>query len=200
LFKVREMHGLVNKSIESFVSETYGVATWKQVANLAEFADPHFEAMMLYDFDVTERAIAAAVSILNADRADFLQNLGTFLVSNKATEGVRRLLRFGGVDFVEFLYSLDDLHERARIAVPDLLLPSLELREHTSVQYSLTIRSELAGFGYVMVGLLTAMADDYGALVMMDYGGCVGHVETIAIALLETSFAEGNHFALGASL
>lgn len=196
---MRKMHGLVNKAIESFVSGTYGAATWKQVASRANLADPQFEAMMLYDAEITLRTVDAAVEILKADRADFLQNLGIHLVSNTSTEGVRRLLRFGGVDFVDFLYSLDDLHDRARIAVPDLMLPTLELREHTSVQYSLTIRSELAGFGYVMVGLLTAMADDYGALVMMDYGGRVGNLETVAIALLETSFAEGNHFALGAS-
>ncbi|MEN8893176.1 heme NO-binding domain-containing protein [Planktotalea arctica] len=192
------MHGLVNKAIEAFVIDTYGAQPWRVIAQMCELDDPHFEAMMSYEGDITSRVIDCATRVLKADRSDFLQNLGTYLVSQPSQQAVRRLLRFGGVDFVDFLYSLDDLRDRARLAVSDLHLPRLELREHTSNQFSLTVRSKLDGFGHVLVGLLTAMADDYGALVMLDYGGRRGEVETVAIALLERSFAEGNSFELGA--
>ena len=192
------MHGLVNKAIEGFVVDTYGADAWRIIAQCANLDDPHFEAMMVYDTEITPRVIECASNALRADRADLLQNLGTYLVSQPSQQAVRRLLRFGGVDFVDFLYSLDDLNDRARLAVADLHLPQLELREHTANQYSLTVRSELDGFGHVLVGLLTAMADDYGALVMLEYGGRQGQIDTVAIALLETAFAAGNHFALGA--
>jgi len=193
------MHGLVNKALEKFIVDTYGIDAWRMIAQRSELDDLHFESMMVYDCEVTPRVIDCACDVLRADRADLLQNLGTFLVSQPSQQAVRRLLRFGGVDFVDFLYSLDDLKDRARLAVADLQLPKLELREHTSNQFSLTVRSELEGFGHVMVGLLTAMADDYGALVMLEYGGRRGHVETVAIALLETAFSEGNRFELGAT-
>lgn len=193
------MHGLVNKAIEAFVVETYGPPAWRQIVVVAELDDPHFEAMMVYPPDITPRVISCAIEVLKTDRADFLQNIGTFLVSGSSQQAVRRLLRFGGVNFVDFLYSLDDLHDRARLAVADLQLPRLELREHTSSQYSLTLRCELDGFGHVLVGLLTAMADDYGALVMLEHGGRRGTIETIAIALLEPAFTAGNRFELGAS-
>lgn len=192
------MHGLVNKAIEGFVIDTYGEEAWRAIAQASELDDPHFEAMMVYDSEITPRVINCACQVLRADPADFLQNLGTYLVSQPSQQAVRRLLRFGGVDFVDFLHSLDDLNDRARLAVADLNLPRLELREHTSNQFSLLVRSDLAGFGHVFVGLLTAMADDYGALVMLEYGGRQERVETIAIALLETAFAEGNSFELGA--
>lgn len=194
------MHGLANKAIEAFVTETYGLPVWKQVASLAKLDDLHFEAMMLYRPEITPRIIDSAALVLNADRADLLQNLGIYLVSQSSGQSVRRLLRFGGVNFVDFLYSLDDLHDRALLAVSDLELPVLELREHTASQFSLTIRSPLAGYGHVFIGLLTAMADDYGALVMLEHGGRRAGVETIAIALLETAFAAGNQFTLGASI
>ena len=49
-----------------------------------------------------------------------------------------------------------------------------------------------------MVGLLRAMADDYGALVVMEHMGASPGREIIAIMLLEPSFAEGRRFDLGA--
>lgn len=192
------MHGLMNKAIEAFVKDTYGVDAWRIIAKSADLEEPTFEAMMLYDVAITPRVIASATQILKVDQTDFLQNLGTYLVSQPSQQSVRRLLRFGGVDFVDFLYSLDDLQDRARLAVADLSLPQLELREHTVNQFSLTVRSDIAGFGHVMIGLLTAMADDYGALVMLEFGGRQANVETVAIALLEASFAVGNSFDLGA--
>ena len=160
------MHGLINKAIEAFVKDTYGGEAWRGITQCAELDDPSFEAMMVYDTPITSRIVTCATQALTLDRTDFLQNLGTYLVSQPSQQAVRRLLRFGGVDFVDFLYSLDDLHDRARLAVPDLFLPRLELREHTVNQFSLTIRSEFDGFGHVLIGLLTAMADDYGALVI----------------------------------
>jgi len=191
------MHGLINKAVEAFVKDTYGVDAWRVIAHRADLEDPSFEAMMVYDNSVTPRVVDCATEALGVERGDFLQNLGTYLVSQPSQQAVRRLLRFGGVDFVDFLYSLDDLYDRARLAVADLFLPRLELREHTVNQFSLTVRSDIDGFGHVLIGLLTAMADDYGALVMLEYGGRQGEVETIAIALLEKAFAAGNRFELG---
>ena len=192
------MHGLINKAIEAFVKDTYGEQAWWLIVKAAELEEPSFEAMMVNDVAITPRVIESATQTLKIDRSDFLQNLGTYLVSQPSQQSVRRLLRFGGVDFVDFLYSLDDLQDRARLAVADLSLPQLELREHTVNQFSLTVRSDIAGFGHVLIGLLTAMADDYGALVMLEFGGRQANVETVAIALLEASFAAGNSFELGA--
>jgi hypothetical protein len=196
--KVLTMHGLVNKAIEAFVADTYGKDAWRIIAAAAELEEASFESMMVYEADITPRVIACATQVLKVDQADFLQNLGTYLVAQPTQRAVRRLLRFGGVDFVDFLYSIDDLHDRARLAVSDLNLPTLELREHTLNQFSLTVRSDVEGFGHVLIGLLTAMADDYGALVMLEYGGRQANVETIGIALLEKAFASGNRFDLGA--
>ncbi len=48
-----------------------------------------------------------------------------------------------------------------------------------------------------MVGVLRAMADDYGALALLDYRGRKDEVETISVELLDMRFAEGRHFELG---
>ena len=55
-----------------------------------------------------------------------------------------------------------------------------------------------AGYGHLMRGVLRVMADDYGALVGLDHAGSAGGVETLSIMVVETDFAAGRSFDLGA--
>jgi hypothetical protein len=190
------MHGLINRSIQSFLRDTYGQELWRRVARDARLGFENFEAMLAYDDALTDAVLNAAARALDRPREALLEDLGTYLVSHPNLEPLRRLLRFGGVSFVDFLHSLDDLPERGRLAVPDLELPRFELHPLSAQQFLLRCTAPRPGFGHVMVGVLRAMADDYGALAMLDYTGRDGRVETITIDLLETRFAAGRPFSL----
>lgn len=192
------MHGLINRAIQCFVRDSYGQPRWIEVTRAAGVETTDFEAMLHYDDSVTELLINASAEVIGAPRETVLEDIGTYLVTHPNVEALRRLLRFGGVDFVEFLHSLDELPERARLAVDDLTLPSLELRQHSGESFSLTCRHEQLGFGHVMIGLLRTMADDYGALVFMEHRGAQKDAEVIDITLVETAFARGRKFDLGA--
>jgi hypothetical protein len=192
------MHGLINRALQCFVRDTYGRDRWTEIARAAglEFSD--FEAMLHYDDALTEQVIAAACENIGLPRAAILEDLGTYLVTHPNVEALRRLLRFGGTDFVDFLHSLDDLPERARLAVEDLELPELELLENSSGCFSLKCTHPHMGFGYVLMGVLRPMADDYGALALLEHQGGDKGVETITITLVEAAFSQGRHFDLGA--
>ena len=192
------MHGLVNRAIQGFVSDTYGAEKWIDVAREAGLEFIEFEAMLTYDAVYTPRVLDATAKVLGRPREEVMEDIGTYLVSNPNVEALRRLLRFGGSTFVEFLMSLDDLPDRARLAVSDLHLPGIELHEHTESRFSLVCEAAIDGYGHVMMGLLRAMADDYGALVMLEHTGAGNGVETVSITLVETEFAEGRSFELGA--
>ncbi len=192
------MHGLINRTIQRFVSDTYGEAVWVGACVAAELGLVEFEAMLNYDDDLTLRVLEAVSVELDKSRWEILEDIGTYLVSHSETESVRRLLRFAGDDFVEFLHSLDDLPDRARLAVADLELPLLELCEHAPDKFTLTVRSQGEGFGYVMIGMLRSLADDYGALVLLDYQGGQSGFEVVNVTLIETGFAIGREFELGA--
>lgn len=192
------MHGLVNRAIQSFVIKTYGQDRWQWVTEAAGLGGVEFEAMLTYDDALTEAVLKALCAELGREREEVLEDLGTYLVSDPEVEALRRLLRFGGDTYVDFLHSLDDLPDRARLAVSDLLLPPMELREAGPGRYSLTCGPELPGFGWVMMGILRTMADDYGALVMLEHDGIQGGDEVIAITLVESAFAKGRAFDLGA--
>ena len=192
------MHGLLNRAIQCFLGDAYGLAVWVDVAGRAGIGPDGFEPLLSYDDRTTILLIEAAAAVLRRPRETVLEDLGTYLVSHPNREGLRRLLRFGGTGFVEFLHSLDDLPDRARLALADLDLPDLELAEEGQQRFRLRCRSPVAGTGHVMVGLLRAMADDYGALAVLEAlgDGAGGGEEVVGIHLLESRFAEGRRFDL----
>lgn len=191
------MHGLINRSIQNYVCENYGLRTWSEAARMAALDNVEFEAMLSYDDTITPRVLDAVSAVLGRPRAEVMEDIGTYLASHPGHEAVRRLLRFGGVTFEDFLHSLDDLPDRARLAVSDLHLPWIELRAHTAGQFSLNCDARLRGYGHFLMGILRVMADDYGALVLLEHRGGGQGVETLSISLVEAEFAEGREFILG---
>lgn len=195
------MHGMINRAIERFVRDTYGRDTWASVTQMAGLDFTELESMLLYDTALTDMVLDALARTLDKARPEVLEDIGTYLVSHPNVEAIRRLMRFGGVSFPKFLHSLDDLPERARLAVSDLWFPDLELREHRRNFFSLTVRSQgfgVPGFGHVVMGFLRAMADDYGALVMLEHKGGGADTEILEIHLLEVAYGEGRAFELAA--
>ncbi len=192
------MHGLINRSLENFLRRTYGDGHWSAVMEEIDCGFDSFEPMYFYEDALTDRVLAVASARLDKRREDLLEDLGTFMVTHESSERVRRLLRFGGgVDYEDFLHSLDDLPGRARLAVPELELPELELMEHGSGEFTLKVTNKMAGFAHVFLGMLRALADDYGALALLDYvGRSGGQEETISISLLDIGFQEGRAFDL----
>lgn len=192
------MHGLINRAIQAFVTSTYGADRWEKVMEEAALGFTEFEAMLFYSEEQSARMLAAMEKVLARPLPEMLEDMGTFLVSNPQVEALRRLLRFGGVNYVEFLHSLDDLPDRARLAVSDLHLPGLELLEQAPEQFELICQPGLPGYASVLIGVLRAMADDYGDLVFLDHRGTQDGAEVISITLVETKFAAGREFDLGA--
>ncbi|MFX0544850.1 heme NO-binding domain-containing protein [Roseovarius sp. S1116L3] len=192
------MHGLINRAIERFVRDTHGRDVWGAVMRTAGLEFTEFESMLSYEADVTQRVLVALAAQLDRPLPEILEDVGTYLVSHPKLEPLRRLLRFGGPTFTEFLHSLDDLPARAKLAVPDLDLPELELREYGQGVYAIDCYSGQLGFGYVIVGLLRALADDYGALALLEHKGLRDGCEIIEVRLLAAEHARGRSFDLGA--
>lgn len=192
------MHGLALRTIQLFVTDCFGEEKWVEVVQIAGHEVYNFEAMLDYESETADQTLDALGKALARPLPELLEDLGTYLVSHPNVEALRRLLRFGGVNFEDFLHSLDDLPDRARLALDDLVLPKIELREHAAGSYTLSCQSEQSGWGYVLMGVLRTMADDYGALAMVDHKGGNRQGETLSITLLETEFSEGRDFDLGA--
>ncbi len=193
------MNGLINRAIACFVRDSYGVPVWEEVMARLGIDESAFEPLMPCDPGVTARLVEAVAARFSRSSADLLEDLGTYLVAQPRSEAIRRLLRFGGVDFAEFLESLEDLPDRARLAMSELDLPAISLYMQGAGVFLVEMaRADGAGlrFGPVLLGMLRAMADDYGALVLLDYRGCDATREIIEVHLLDAAFADGRDFDL----
>ncbi|MGB0959113.1 MAG: heme NO-binding domain-containing protein [Halocynthiibacter sp.] len=190
------MHGLINKSLESFFQDTYGAEFWTRLRGGCDPLPERFEAMLNYPDAMAFQMLDCAADLLEKEREDILEDLGTYLVSHPHYGVLRRLLRFSGDTFEDFLYSLDELPDRVKLAVSDLNIGRLSLVELNVGEFRLEVRWSYDGFGYVMLGLLRALADDYGSLVFLDHFGTVEGAEHINIQLLDAAFADGNEFSL----
>lgn len=186
------MHGLVNRSLQLFLRDTYGPALWEKVVATADLPPKGFEALLSYDDRLTEAMILAASAWLSKPIDALLEDFGIYLAGR---EGLRRLLRFGGADFVDFLYSLEELPGRVRLAVPDLLIPDMVLRHAATGQFQLEICGGPSGFVHVMCGILQAMADDFGALAVIATAEA-GGVALVRIDLIEEGYTAGRAFQI----
>lgn len=161
------MHGVVNRAVECFLRDTYTTDVWNDVADAAGHHERSFEALLSYDPATTERVIRAAEARIGKQRDALLEDLGIYLVSHPRYEALRRLLRFAGVTFEDFLLSIEELPGRARLALPDLNVVPVRVSMLGPSRFEICCGPGWPGFGHVLTGSIRAMADDYGALVTL---------------------------------
>lgn len=188
------MHGLINRSVQSYVCRRYGTDFWVEVAERASLGFTSFEAMLTYDDAVTSRVLNALGDIVDRSRGEMMEDIGLYLVTDETLTGLRRLLRFGGVDFEDFLNSLDEMPDFVRLAVPHLNVPQLELHPRAEGLYILECRKAIAGFDSLMIGVLRGMADEYGALALFETVAANDKVQKLSIQLVDNAYAEARHF------
>lgn len=189
-----KMHGLILWIFESFVRLTYGDQVWDKVLSELDLNLQSVEPMFHYDDQIGLSILKQLSLEQKRDRHSLLEDFGTFLVTDPRVERVRRLLRFGGVDFTEFLHSLEDLKGRARLAVSDLMLPEIQVDETHPQRFEITCENTPKGAPYVLLGALRALADDYGSLVFLEVSDEENTCVTIQASLLERQHAEGREF------
>lgn len=169
------MHGVVNRAIECFLRDTYTDAVWEDIVIAARPTVHSFEAMLVYEPAITARVLSAAVERIGKPRDALLEDLGIYLVSHPRYEALRRLLRFAGVTFEDFLLSIDEIPGRAHLALPDLGIVPIGVRALGRDRFRICCGPGWPGFGHVLLGGIRAMADDYGALVtlsLLNEGAC----------------------------
>lgn len=188
------MHGLILWIFEAFVRLTYGGQVWEKVLVDLDINLQSVEPMFHYDDQIGLSILKQLALEQGHDQQSLLEDFGTFLVTDARVERVRRLLRFGGVDFTEFLHSLEDLRGRARLAVPDLTLPQIQIDEVQPHRFEVTCEDSPKGAPFVLLGALRALADDYGSLVFLEVSAEESDKVVISASLLERQFAEGREF------
>lgn len=191
-----EMDALLLRSLQGYVRDTFGPTVWQTVCRRANLPVESFEPLLRYENGLADRVARTTAEVLDRPEEAVWHDMGTYLVTNPGHEGVRRLLRFGGVSFSDFLYSLEELPGRARLALPDLVLPDFSLHEIGPDRFEIRCTSSVAGLGPVLIGVLTAMADDYGALCIIDEETAPDGESRIGVQVLDSAHNASRRFDL----
>ncbi len=188
------MLGVVNKAIEEFVITVHGGAVWQEVLRDIGTPGSRFEPMLMYEDEKSYALIRGLSKRLSTPQQDILDDIGKYLVTPPNGGALRRLLRFSGSSFDDFLFSLDDLNDRVDLALPDLQLPQIMVIPQTIDRVHVRVSQTWSGFAYVLQGLLRAMADDYGTLVFLDVRRDITDSACIEVILIENNFSAGIDF------
>jgi hypothetical protein len=186
------MDALLLRSLQGYVRDTFGLSVWQAVCRRAELTIETFEPMLRYDPGIADKVAHCVAGVLGRPVETIWEDMGTHLVMNPRHEGARRLLRFGGASFADFLLSLEELPGRARLALPDLRFPEIRVTERAADRFEISCPSRIRGFPRVMVGVLTSMADDYGTLCLIEPDADA----TITVRILDSTHSEGRRFDL----
>ena len=186
------MDALLLRSLQSYVLDTFGIARWREICLAAGQPAMKFEPMLRYDPGLADHVGEIAASVLGRPSEAVWEDVGTHLVANPDRAGLRRLLRFGGLHFVDFLYSLEELPGRARLALADIELPELLLEQVGPDRFELRCRSTLKAPHRVLKGVVTTMADDYGALCLIE----AHDTECTMITVLDSRHSRARDFNL----
>ena len=116
------MYGLLLRALQGYICATFGARRWVQVMEQHLHRAEGFEPLLHYDITLFREVLARSCNVLGRNAATLLEDMGTFVVTNPAMPAPRRLLRFAGNSYGEFLLSLEELPERARLALYDLSL------------------------------------------------------------------------------
>lgn len=183
------MHGLINRSIESFLRDSYGEQAWLSIAAALEVEPAGFEPFRHYPDRLTLRLIATATRVLTKPEPELLEDVGAWLAR---TEPARRLLRFSGTDFADFVLALEELPGRARMVLPDLDMPRISVTAQGRAQFRVEVSHALPEWRSLIAGVLRAMSDDYGALALI-----VDEGSGIEVDVSDEAFFAGRDFDIG---
>lgn len=187
------MQRLVIRAIEEFLRDTYGDEVWAQMCRFASRGARggcHAPLGPAENYlRRAERMIPVAARLLGKPADELFEDLGAWLARR---EPIRRLLRFSGRDFNDFVLSLAELPGRAHFVIPDLDVPPIEVIAESASTVRLSLPPPETGWTAVIGGLLRAMADDYGALGLIAVEG-----HKIMIHISDEAFAEAREFQIG---
>jgi hypothetical protein len=160
---------MVNKAVEDLARARGGDAAWQAIRRRAGLEIDTFVGLRAYDDEVTTRLVAAAAAEFGLTEDAVLEAFGEHWVRYTAREGWGPLLQAQGTSVAEVLLGLDAMHARIRLAMPELRPPSFTCTVVAPGTLLLDYRSERAGLGPMVVGLVRGLGAVYQTPVEIEH-------------------------------
>lgn len=108
--------------------------------------------MLTYEDGITYDLIDRLAKRQSKMHQDVLEDIGGYLVAEDSQASIRRLLRFGGATFEDFLLSLDDLNDRVALALYILEMPMIRVLPLSAEKIHVRVAPKWHGFSDVWWG------------------------------------------------
>lgn len=171
------MYGLVNQAIKDLVVTKFGEDSWKQICERANVPPEDFVSMQYYPDTVTYGLVGSASTQLNMDASDILFEFGKFWILYTASQGYGPLMDLFGEDFKSCLQSLNNMHARMGMTMPQLTPPRFRFTEIQPNLYQLDYFSKRAGLSPMVKGLLHGLAEKYSVKIQIIIMGKTSEAE-----------------------
>ena len=158
------MYGMVNKALQSTISEEYGRDVWERVNQRAGLDSQDFVEMMPYPDATTYSIVSAASEELDVPADQFLHWFGREWIRSTSQGSYKQYYEMAP-DVLGFLEKLNQLHQDLGQTMPGLNAPSFRLLRTKDGEALLEYYSERPGLQPFMLGLLAGLADYYGEAV-----------------------------------
>ncbi len=162
------MYGIVNKAIQSLITEQFGEEEWIAVKEKSGVDVDFFLANEPYDDAITYKLAGAASEVLGISVGEVLQAFGEYWVLKTAKEKYGGLMEAGGNNLKEFLINLPLFHNRIMLMYPKLTPPEFKVSDITENSVQLHYFSKREGLQEFVRGLLSGLAKMYQAEVSIE--------------------------------
>ena len=159
------MYGMVNHGIQSLIISKFGQKDWDEICQLAGQTDTDFESMITYPDTVTYDLVGAISKKYNLPAEEVLKLFGDYWVDYSSETVIGKLFDFSGHEIMEFLESLNEMHERIKMSMPHLKPPVFEFEEVEDNTHLLHYSSDREGLEPMVIGLLEGLGRKHNVTI-----------------------------------
>jgi len=170
------MLGLVNRSLVEFVGEFHGEAGVAQLHRELPELPSRFEALVDYPIHQTAGLISFVARLRDVEHSTILDDLGTYSVIRLWDARLRDCLLSCGKDFNDFLRNLPIVIGSISRIEPRIRVGDLQIEEKAASRFLVHVADQMGLLGDVLQGVLRTIADEFGALTLIERSSKKGAV------------------------
>lgn len=151
------MYGLIPKAMEEMVRTTRGDACWEEIKRKAGVEIEVFVGQQPYPDAITYDLVGAASEVLAKPVTELLEAFGEYWVLETAVRHYEGIMNAAGMTLPDFLKSLNNMHTRIRMVMPELQPPNLTCTDVTQFSLKLHYRTFRRGLEHFVIGLVRGL-------------------------------------------
>ena len=155
------MYGLIHSALEEMLKSNFDPAIWDKVLEESNVGEHSFMRMESYDVSVTLALIGATAKVLNLPVNDCLEAFGEYWMTSFAPKNYARVLERCGTNMLDFIESLDLMHDRISSTFPDYKPPSFKVEKLPDKKAIIMYTSHRSGLTPFVIGLINGMGKHF---------------------------------------